>query len=336
MAIPDGASFLRSVFRKAYVFLRRQKWEEILIFLCFLLLSAGFWYLESLQEDYEISISMPVRYKNVPTDVILADNNPKEISARIKDKGTILINYLWFNSFSPVEVDMKDLLNEHSKDVVVEKRTLESAVSRQLISSTSLLNIEPAAIAINYTALIHKEIPIQANVNLLTETGFQLSDAISVNPDKAIVYGNHETIDSLAAVETELVELKKVNKTVTVTAKLKHIANVQIEPDKVTLTIPVEEFTEKRFTIPVTCSNLPVNYNLRVFPASVEVVCNIPLSKYKDLNASDLEINLPFTDFDMHRSSTGMPVRLTKQPAWLNTPLINPGSVEFILEQKIP
>ncbi|MDR1601352.1 MAG: YbbR-like domain-containing protein [Tannerella sp.] len=336
MARLDFPLLFKSVFRKVRIFFRRQQWEEILIFLSFLLLSTGFWYLESLQDEYEIDIAIPVKYRNVPRDMILSDDNPQNLLVRIKDKGTVLINYMWFNSFSPVDIDMKDALTEKRQHVFMERRTLESIISRQLISSTSLLNIDPPAIQVDYTALMQKEVTVSARVDIQTEPGFQLSDAIRINPAKVHVYARSAVLDTLSAVETELVELKQARKTVTLSVRLKPVPNVRVEPEKVEITVPVEEFTERRFQIPVGCKNLPANYNLRVFPSSVEVICNVPMSKYKDLRLDDFNIQIPFQEFDSNRASGELTVRLTRCPGWIVNPLINPGTVEFILEQKKP
>ncbi|MDR2119825.1 MAG: YbbR-like domain-containing protein [Tannerella sp.] len=334
MARLDISFLFKSVYQEIRIFFHKQQWEEILIFLGFLLLSAGFWFLESLQEEYEIEISIPVRYKNVPRDMILADNNPQNLLARIKDKGTVLINYMWFNSFSPIEIDMKDVLPAKKQHVFMEKRTIESFISRQLISSTSLLHTDPSAIQVDYAALTHKDVVVYACVDIRTEPGFQLSDAIRINPPKVHVYAHSAILDTLSAVETDLVELRRANKTVTLSVRLKQIPNVQIEPEKVEITVPVEEFTEKRLRIPVGCRNLPGNYTLRIFPSSVEVTCNIPMSKYKNLKNNDIRIQIPFQEFDLNRASGELPVRLTHCPEWVANPLINPATVEFILEQK--
>ncbi|MDR1780909.1 MAG: YbbR-like domain-containing protein [Tannerella sp.] len=329
-----AGTFFGSFLRKINVFFRRQGGGNMLIFICFLLLSAGFWYLESLQDEYEIAIVIPVRYRNTPNNVILDDDNPQQLSVRVRDKGTILVNYMWFNSFAPIDVDLKDIVADNRREMLVDRRTIESAVSRQLISSTQLIAIEPQTIDVNFTALMHKDIRVVPVVDLKTLTGFQLSGAITANPAKVDVYGDMATLDSLVTVETEMVELKKADKTVTVSVKLKKIDKVQFATEKVDLTIPVEAFTEKRLAVPVKCSDLPANYILRVFPSSVEVVCNVPLSKYKDLDESDFDIALPFVEYETNRSAGNIPVRLTRQPDLLSPPTINPAAVEFILEQK--
>ena len=47
---------------KINAFLRRQRWKEALIFFSFVLLSFGFWLLQSLQQEYEMTCWMTALY----------------------------------------------------------------------------------------------------------------------------------------------------------------------------------------------------------------------------------------------------------------------------------
>ena len=90
----------KSARMKINAFLRRQRWKEALIFFFFVLLSLGFWLLQSLQQEYEIEISIPVRYKNIPPDISFTETPPQEIIAKVKDKGSVLLNYSFGRSFA--------------------------------------------------------------------------------------------------------------------------------------------------------------------------------------------------------------------------------------------
>ena len=106
-----------------------------------------------------------------------------------------------------------------------------------------------------------------------------------------------------------------------------------MEPDEVTVTVPIEEFTEKRMTLAIKCSDLPEKFTLRTFPSTVEVVCNVPISRFRDLEEIDFEIQIPFLEFETNQSSGKMMMYLTKQPLWITQPVIIPDIIEFIIEQ---
>jgi len=256
---------------------------------------------------------------------------PQEIVTKVRDKGNVLINYSLFRSFQPVEVDLGEL--RKAGNLVVARRTIEAGISKQLSSTTSLLSLEPQAITIEYGEIQNKEVPVQIDVAVSLEPGYQLSGLMTVTPEKVHLYANNHRLDSVTSVKTVYAEIKKGTQTKELKLRLQKITGVQMEPDEVTVTVPIEEFTEKRMTLAITCDGLPANYAVRTFPSSVEVVCNVPLSRFKDLVESDFEIQIPFQDFAANQSSGKLTLYLTKQPLWITHPVIVPDVIEFIIDQ---
>jgi hypothetical protein len=335
MLRPDIPDPVKPVVRKIKTLFRRQQWNEFSMFLFFVLLSAGFWFLLSLQQEYEMEIVVPVKYKNIPAQMTLSGDNPVAVVAKVKDKGTVLVNYLWMYSFDPVEVNVKEL-QKNDTQLIVSAKTIESNLSKQLISSTTLLRVEPQSIRIEHTELQTGELPVLAEVAVSLESGYQVSDPI-VTPPKVRVYASKTVLDTLSALKTVPVELKKMSGTQSISVALQEIPGVRTDPEKVVVTIPVEEFTEKQLTIPVLCKSLPENYTLHLFPASVEVTCNVPVSHFNDLSEADFEIQIPFQEFEAGQESGKITVRLTKQPSLRVTdPVIRPDVVEFIIERNDP
>ena len=321
----------KSTCKKISVFFLRLGWKETLIFLLFILLALGFWLIQNLQQEYEIEIFIPVRYRNIPVEMRSTEHFPQEIVAKVRDKGNVLINYTWLRSFSPVEVNLEDVRKE--KNIHVSRRTIEASISKQLLTTTSLLNIEPQTLTIEYTELQYKEVPVDIDISVSLEPGFQISKSMIVIPESVLLYADSNTLDSITNVKTVYSEVKRVNQTTEIKLRLQQKAGVQIEPEEVTVTIPVEEFTEKRITLSVTCNDVPDHYELRTFPSSVEIVCNIPISRFRELTESDLEIQIPFQEFEAGQTEGKTPLYLTKQPLWVIHPVIIPDVIEFIIEQ---
>jgi hypothetical protein len=314
-------------------FFRNQQWKEVLIFLFFLLLSSGFWILQSLQQDYERKIELPVRYKNVPPEWILSEENPKKINILVKDKGTTLMYYSWNAHFSPIDISVSDFSQSSGQSLHVTTRALETMLSKQLISSTSILSIEPSEIHIRYDSLSSRSATVVADVIVRTKPGFQVSDSIKISYPKVRVYGSRKTTDLPGYVKTKRLTIENASGTEEHTVALDLPAGVKSDHETVKLTIPVEEYTEKNLQLPVLCVDIPSGYALRIFPSTVEVKCNIPMSLFKELTEDELEIQIPFYDFQKYQPTGKLPVKLTKKPSWVVNTVIVPNEVEFIIEQ---
>jgi hypothetical protein len=327
-------SALKLMLRNIGTFFRSQQWKEILFFLFFLLLSFGFWFLQSLQQDYERKIELPVRYKDIPSEWILSENNPKKIDVVVKDKGTTLIYYSWEVGFSSIEISVSGLSpSAAGHTLLVTTRMLETMVSKQLISSTSILSVEPRELYLEYDSLRHRSVPVVADVVVQTTPGFQVSDSIKISYPEIRVYGSGKILDTLKFIKTKRIVLDNVSDTRELTVALDLPGGLKADHENVKLTIPVEEYTEKRLRLPVLCTDIPSGQVLRIFPSTVEVICDIPLSLFKELTANDLEIRIPFLDFQEYRLTGKMPVALTGKPSWVANTVIVPDEVEFIIEQ---
>ena len=87
--------------KKVKDFLLSAKSREFFIFLFFFFMAGGFWLLQTLNNDYETNFSIPVKLKNIPDDVVITSEPASEIRVRVKDKGTVLLNYMLGKSFYP-------------------------------------------------------------------------------------------------------------------------------------------------------------------------------------------------------------------------------------------
>lgn len=316
---------------KINAFLRRQRWKEALIFFFFVLLSFGFWLLQSLQQEYEIEISIPVRYKNIPPDISFTDTPPQEVIVKVKDKGSVLLNYSFGRTFAPIEANMKNQA-EKSGSLAIAKKAIESDIQKQLLATTSLISFEPQSIEAAYSERVKKDIPVVFNGTIQTNPGFHVSGDISISPTTVSVYASDVVLDTLNQAKTVFTEIRKGNKTITRTIQLQKISEATYDPTSVTITIPIEEFTEKTLNIPIVCTDIPPHYTLRTFPSVAKVTCSIPLSRFKDLSEDAFEIKFSFKDLEQNVSGS-IPIRLTKKPDWVSSTTLVPDKIEFILEQ---
>ena len=141
-------------------FLLSRNSREFLIFLFFVFVSFCFWLLQVLNDDYETEFSIPLRLKNVPSDVVLTSELPDELRIGVKDRGTVLANYMLGQTFYPIVVDFKDYEDKGSR-VRIPVSALMKKISVQLNQTTKLLTIRPDTVEFIYTKEGAREIARQ-------------------------------------------------------------------------------------------------------------------------------------------------------------------------------
>ena len=131
-------------FKKYYTtvknFLLGPKNKEFLIFLFFFFVSAAFWLLQSLNETFDVELKIPLKLENVPSDVVITSDLPSDLNVVIRDKGTVLVRYIYGTEQVPVRVDYKDYdKGNASGRVSVTLLDVQKKVQAQLLSSTRIV-----------------------------------------------------------------------------------------------------------------------------------------------------------------------------------------------------
>lgn len=325
----------KSVINKLKASFREFHWREAFTFCAFVLLAFGFWLMQSLKQEYEIELSVPIRYKNIPPSVHFTEDRPEKLVVKVKDKGNVLLNYLLGGrSLSPVEINLKNLPLKEREKLLVSKQDIEADLLKQLIATTTLISFEPQQVRVTYGKLVSKEIPVVFDGKVQLDPGFQVSDTIRLSPATVKVYAGQGAFDSISVLKTVYTEWK-ANKEIIQLVKVVVPKGLTIDPQEVTVTIPIEEYTEKTLSIPVLCLDLPPQYTVRTFPSSVNVICSVPMSRFKDLSEMDFGVSISFNDLKDSKSGL-VALKLFKKPEWVTTATLSPNQIEFLLEQNLP
>ena len=81
---------LKNLWEQVHSSLTRKVGREALVFAFFLAVSAGFWLMQALREDYEMEVQIPVTLLNVPEGTVITQELPPQITVKVKDRGSTL------------------------------------------------------------------------------------------------------------------------------------------------------------------------------------------------------------------------------------------------------
>ena len=166
-------------------FLLSKKSREFLIFLFFVFVSFCFWLLQVLNDDYETELSIPLKLKNVPGNVVLTSELPKELKVGVKDRGTVLANYMLGQTIYPVTIDFTEYQDKGGQ-VRIPSKILSKRIGSQLNQSTKLFAIRPDTLDFIYTRGEGKKLPIKMRGEVKADRQYYISD-ILYSPDSVMV-----------------------------------------------------------------------------------------------------------------------------------------------------
>jgi len=319
---------------RAEVFFRSERWKNTLVFLGFVLLASFFWALRYFNQKFEFEVPMKIKYTNLPAGIVLSDSLPQEMTFIIQDKGSVYLDYMIGRKkrdlFITIDLDAISLYKIY---YVIDHSTLRNLIDEKLLATSQLRSFSPDRIEINYSQLAEKELPVIIEGTISPTSGYLFSDAVRVEPANLIVYGSQNALDSLQSIQTLPLEYEISDKNWTVFAGLQAPNGIRLSVDRVKISATIEEYTERKFEIPVTCSNVPLNRKVQFFPSVVELNVRVGLSRYAQLSKADFEIDFNYNDL-LKKNTESCSLTLTRKPAWVGNYRIVPDLIEFLIEEK--
>jgi hypothetical protein len=318
--------------QKAKAFFQSQKWKNLLVFLVFVALASCFWIMQYFQQRLEREIVIPIHYTHVPDEIVLNDSLPDKMTLKIADKGAVLARYFFGDTFSNFNINLEHLSLDKNT-YTIGRPSLIAQIQSLLPNSTQIVSFQPETITIRYSSLQKKEVPVRIDGILSPAAGFMFIDSVHISPSKVWLYGDKNRLDTLQWVKTVAVKEENIQKKLDVTLNLNVPKGIRLSAQKVRVTAEVEEYTEKKFELPIVCHNSPGNIHVRFFPSTVEVVCQLTFSRYSSLNEHDLEAGIEYEELFRNQGIT-ISLTLLRKPSWLIDYRIVPETVEYLIEQK--
>lgn len=311
-------------------FLLSEKSREFFIFLFFFLVAGGFWLLQTLNNDYEAEFAIPVRLRKVPDNIILTSEPASKLHISVKDKGTVLLNYMLGKSFYPVTIDFTEYLNEDSHVKIPASRFVNEVMG-QMKASTQLLSIDPDTLEYIYSTGASKRVPVRLNGSLKADRQYFFSDTL-FQPDSVTAYAPEFMLDTIHAAYTQYVALENISDTIYQQLLLQAQRGVKLVPSSIQMILPVDIYTEKTVEVSLQGVDFPIDKTLRAFPSKVQITFQVGVSRFRDITADDFHIDVSYEELQS-LGTNKYTVKLQNIPQGVSHVRINPEQVDFLIEQ---
>lgn len=311
---------------KTFVFSR-----DVLSFLVFLLLAFAFWFVNMLDKERSMELTIPLRYSGMPPQFDITKSNVKMINVVVKDKGLNLFAYSdqKLNSLT-LDVSRNFL---HRGKIVLNNDEMRTRLMKYLLPTTSIIELKPDSLVLIYERLATKELPVSLHANIETAQQYILSDAVLVEPTTVTVYGPRSLLNKLTEIRTEYLELKNLDENKQFVIKLKKPDELRLSVEDVKISVFAEMFTEKEMLFPVKVINCPSELIVRTFPAHVNVKFNVGLSQFKKVTEHDIELIINYNDI-VKNNAGKQKIQITNKAGYLSNIRIENDEIEYIIERK--
>ena len=319
----------RSVMQILKNFLLSNINKQLFTFLFFLILSAIFWLILTLNEGYEKELKIPVRIVNVPKNVMLTSPSVDTVRATVRDQGWVLLNYMFGEYNNNVKIDFRNYDKTFGKGVVP-NADLKRLIEQSLESSSKVTAVKPEKLEYFYNNGEHKRVPVHWNGRVIPEQLFFISH-VDYKPDTVDVYTSREKLDSIRIVYTEPLNYVGFRDTLLVDCKLAHAADVKVVPERIQVVFHTDLLTEESIDVPIKCINLPAGKTLRTFPAKVRVNFVAGVSQIRELTADEFTVVADYLEIEQ-KASEKCNIYLKEVPHGISRATLNTKQVDYLIE----
>ncbi len=306
--------------------------KEFLIFLFFLALSGIFWLIMTMNQTYEKELKIPVRIVNMPKNVVLTSDETDTIKATVRDKGWMLLMYMYGNALYPINVNF----NTYSKNNgygAVSASELQRMLYMQMPASSKITVIKPDKVEFFYNYGSSKRVPIRWHGNVVPEELYFISH-VDYLPDSINVYASKEKLDSITYINTEYLNLSNFRDSLTVNCRLQKIRGVKLVPDRIKVIFHTDVLTEESMDdIPVVGINMPEGKVLRTFPAKVSVRFVTGVSQFRNLRPQDFTVVVDYNEIARNPSDK-CKLYLKAVPQGITRATLETNLVDYLIEEQ--
>ena len=322
----------KSIYEVVRDFLFSSLNKQFLIFLFFLFLSAIFWLMTTLNETYESDIKIPVRVTNIPQNVVLTSADTDTIRATIRDKGWMMMQYLYGNRIGTLSIPFKNYDRGKGSGAITSS-DLKRLLEQRLELSSIVVAVKPDKLEFFYNNGQRKRVPVRWKGRVIPDQLYFITKS-EYNPDSVDVYASKDKLDSIRFIFTEPLNYVSFRDTLVVDCRLTHHNDVKVVPERIRVTFFTDVLTEESIDgVPIQCINVPPGKVLRTFPQKTKVHFVAGASQIRQLRAEDFTVIADYREISQNPSER-CNIYLRRVPQGISRATLDIKQVDYLIEEE--
>ena len=289
-----------------------------------MLVSLLFWLIVKLSEDFRSKTFVSLEF-NIPVGFTFTEPPPDRIEVSLEGRGWDLLGSA-FGKKDPIVFEVQD-----QSELLINTTELKDRAQVGLSKRIGALGTRPDFLRLNLEPRLQKMIPVLLQSRLDFGDQHMQAGPTLVWPDSVVIDGPLSIVGEISEWPTQWLELANVREPITLSVPLDLPENSQISlsPAEVSVTVPVEPYTEKIVFVPVTVLN--ATDSLRIYPGQVRVSFPVGLSRYDEVARESFSATVDLRNVNPGGEANTAPVVVTCHHPEIEEFLYSPRSVEFYL-----
>ena len=305
--------------------------KDFFVFLNFLLMSAVFWVLTTLNETYETDIEVRLELTDIPGNTVITEPLPDTIKVMVKDKGYYLVKYLYFDKMRVIRLPFHMYTNKQSRGIVAPS-DLQKVLRTRFGETCTILAIKADHLDFYYSHGSQKKVPLIYSGTATAKTNFYVMN-VKIDPDSVVVMASKNALDTINAVYTEPVDIEDVDNSVTKIVPIARIWGAKTKISQAKVRVVVDRLTERVLNVPITAINLPSNILLKTFPGRVDVKVSVGASMVGRLRPEQFTVTVNAEDLAERSSKDKLKLTIASKPEYVLKAWLTTTAVDYVIER---
>jgi hypothetical protein len=312
----------------------RSNQRQVIFAVC-LAIASILWFLNALSKSYTTNISYPVKYVNLPKNKFIINEPPRKLQLRVNAHGFTLLRYKLSLAFSPVALNIAGIMDENliqaGGNIIIQSGTILDKITGQISSDIHILDVRPTSLQLMFDSLESRIVPVGSRIEAQFVTRFGQSGDLNIFPPEVEVTGPRALVEKTDTIFTQIRHFKNIESDLEKELRLEIPPQLTVDPEKVMVKVPVDEYTEKSFTLPITIRSLPDGIRIRLFPQEAELSFSIGLRQFSEITPETLTVFVNWEDIE--NGVSNLPLYTTDVPKGVKSLKILPQHVEYLIER---
>ena len=138
----------------------------------------------AISGEYPTTLTIPVKYVNMPGKKIVMNDLPSHISVQLKTSGFKILSFGFDKEPAPVEVDVaSNVQGNFNSDVIsIATKLFLPDFSKELGNDVVITGFQPDSIVFNFSDLITKTLPVILPLKVSFEKQYDSTGSVIINP----------------------------------------------------------------------------------------------------------------------------------------------------------
>ena len=321
--------FARWIERAQATDIKSSRSRTILLYLCFVVISAILWCFLTFNNVITVDVQVPVTITSKPDNVRFLSKLPDTLTVTVSNRGSSFVKYI-FKSVPAIELKFSDYADGDGL-FKVDSPQLRKLINRQLGRGFNLSSVLPDGINVRYTDSQGKRVPVVVDIDAKPQLQYAQTGPLIQSVETVMVYAEPSTLEDITQVYTYHIKAHELTDTFRRKVSIAPLRGAVVEPRSLEVMVPVEKMTSQRQKLQIVVRNVPQDTKVIVFPSSVEAAYRAPVSALK--RESEVRAIVDYNDIVASHSSK-VAVRADEYPAIYQDVKLSVDSVEYIVEKQ--